>query len=273
MLGLGFSVYQYFQALGTDSVSAVTVGTPDPGHAWSQMECSAGSLCVDTTNNRLGVGTNTPAQKLSVAGVVQSTTGGFMFPDGSTQTSAAGAGISGSGTAAYVPRWSSGSALTNSIIYDNGTNVGIGTTSLAQKLSVNGNITASGDICIGTAPCLSSLPTTPSGMLYCIGPTNIYAGPTTRNRIIFVCPAAGYYSYGFATNGSSVEIVQNSSLVELVTTGTPTYGFVANNGCYINPDYYPARMHRCAKGDVIHLNFPTALDGGVAGFSFSFLAD
>ncbi len=70
LLGFGFSVYQYFQALGTDSVSAVTVGTPDPGHAWSQMECSADSLCVDTVNNRLGIGTNTPTYKLDVTGTI-----------------------------------------------------------------------------------------------------------------------------------------------------------------------------------------------------------
>ncbi len=78
---LVFSVYQYFQALETGSVSAVTVGTPDPGHAWSQMECSADSLCVDTVNNRLGVGTNTPGEKLTVSGnlsITGSMTGGTV---------------------------------------------------------------------------------------------------------------------------------------------------------------------------------------------------
>ena len=37
--------------------------------------------------------------------------------------------VTGSGTANYIPKWSSSSELTNSIIYDNGTRVGIGTTS------------------------------------------------------------------------------------------------------------------------------------------------
>lgn len=36
-----------------------------------------------------GIGTLTPAQKLSVVGTIQSTIGGFMFPDGSVQTTAA----------------------------------------------------------------------------------------------------------------------------------------------------------------------------------------
>jgi hypothetical protein len=67
-LGLFFSFYQYFNALKTDFVSAVTVGTPS-------------SLCVDTTGNMLGIGTNTPNEKLTVAGnlsITGSMTGGTV---------------------------------------------------------------------------------------------------------------------------------------------------------------------------------------------------
>jgi len=48
--------------------------------------------------------------------------------------------ISGSGTDNYIPRFNGTNALENSIIYDNGTNVGIGTTSPAYPLEVNGSI-------------------------------------------------------------------------------------------------------------------------------------
>jgi len=70
LLGMVFGISQYFLALQTEEVSAVTVGTPNPGHAWSQMECSSDTLCVDTANKRLGIGTNTPTSALDVKGSI-----------------------------------------------------------------------------------------------------------------------------------------------------------------------------------------------------------
>ena len=48
------------------------------------------------------------------------------------------AGISGTGTANYITKWTGTSTVNNSLIYDNGTNVGISTASPAYKLDVVG---------------------------------------------------------------------------------------------------------------------------------------
>ena len=52
--------------------------------------------------------------------------------------------INGSGTTNSLSKFTSNGTIGNSIVYDNGTNVGIGTTTPSQKLSVNGNITLLG---------------------------------------------------------------------------------------------------------------------------------
>jgi hypothetical protein len=48
--------------------------------------------------------------------------------------------VTGTGTANYVARWISSSEISTGVLYDNGTNVGIGTASPSERLSVNGNI-------------------------------------------------------------------------------------------------------------------------------------
>ena len=40
----------------------------------------------------------------------------------------------------YLSKWTSQAAFGNSVMYDDGTNVGIGTASPNEKLTVNGNI-------------------------------------------------------------------------------------------------------------------------------------
>lgn len=54
-----------------------------------------------------------------------------------------GGGITGSGTTNYLSKWTSGTALGNSLIYESGTNVGIGTLVYVDyKLTVGGAIAA-----------------------------------------------------------------------------------------------------------------------------------
>ena len=55
-----------------------------------------------------------------------------------------GGGVGGSGTVNYLAKWTpDGSTLGNSIVYDDGTNAGIGTTSPAAKLEVNQTVNSS----------------------------------------------------------------------------------------------------------------------------------
>ncbi|MFA5169484.1 MAG: tail fiber domain-containing protein [Candidatus Paceibacterota bacterium] len=66
-LGLGFCIYQYLETFKTEVASATST-VPNPGHLWSSMECNSDTLCVDTVNNRLGIGTASPAAKIDIVG-------------------------------------------------------------------------------------------------------------------------------------------------------------------------------------------------------------
>jgi len=80
-----------------------------------------GRIIVDKDSGNVGIGSMNPAQKLTVMGTIESTSGGFKFPDGTTQSTAA-TGFSLNGNNAY---------------YTVG-NVGIGTTTPERKLDING---------------------------------------------------------------------------------------------------------------------------------------
>lgn len=83
-LGLIFSICQYYESFKTEDVSAVTVGVPNPGHAWSLLECSSDTLCIDIPNKRLGIGTNNPTALLHV---VQNGTSSYFLKLGDSGAS------------------------------------------------------------------------------------------------------------------------------------------------------------------------------------------
>ena len=48
----------------------------------------AGGVHLVANGGKVGIGTTSPTEKLQVEGIIYSTTGGFKFPDGTTQTTA-----------------------------------------------------------------------------------------------------------------------------------------------------------------------------------------
>ncbi len=66
----------------------------DPAlHISSDTSDGANTLMTVGSDGRTGIGTNAPTEQLEVAGTIYSNSGGYRFPDGSVQTTAAGSGL------------------------------------------------------------------------------------------------------------------------------------------------------------------------------------
>ncbi|HEX8685946.1 MAG TPA: hypothetical protein VF654_05570 [Pyrinomonadaceae bacterium] len=101
---------------------------------------SHGSVLLANERGNVGVGTNTPTYKLDVAGQVRSSAGGFVFPDGTVQTTAAagGGGTTASNLAATNVSAGPFGANVGGGNFSFPANVGFGTVSPGHRLHVVG---------------------------------------------------------------------------------------------------------------------------------------
>ncbi len=140
-----------------------------------------------------------------------------------------------SGTTNYIAKFTSSSAIGNSVIYESGGNIGIATTTLTARLTVNGNAVLSGSI-NATETYLSS----PNGLVFQINSTNANGGyaefqtsSTTIGRIgtatqvvgsggasVFAISSVGANDFILGTNGTQ--------RVRIDTSGNVTFSQIAN---------------------------------------------
>ena len=137
--------------------------------------------------------------------------GQYVSAVGGTLTcSTPAGGISGSGTANYVSKWTGASALGNSNIYDGGTNVGIGTTAPEDLLNIKGD---NSNIRISSA----TLNTGTLGLLFDYYPAN----NTQQKTGIFTTPTGGYgranmyFSLNSAADSTNVNPTTDAKLTIL----------------------------------------------------------
>jgi hypothetical protein len=209
LLGLAFSLYQYSETFKTEVASATST-VPNPGHLWSSMECNSDTLCVDTTNKRLGIGTASPGAKIDIKG--DTTTWGGM----------ARIFLTDSNTNANSRNWSignGGSDYGNLSFYVSTAKDGLpesGTATHVMSLKNNGNVG------IGTSA--------PTAKLDIVSPA--YSGSENTATSIFTNNAGGYANgqntavYGY-TLGSGTTIAGYFYGQDVWAAGSATYGVKA----------------------------------------------
>ncbi|MBN2422619.1 hypothetical protein JXB41_05300 [Candidatus Woesearchaeota archaeon] len=134
---------------GSDLADSITLD--------ANLSIESGTLFIDYNNDRVGIGTTGPSQKLDVNGTAV-INDRLYFTDSSVQINEEGnnrLALRGTGGISFFPNYSGGWEEKMRITSDG--NVGIGTTDPNVTLHVVGdiNVTAGNDICIEGGNCLS----------------------------------------------------------------------------------------------------------------------
>jgi hypothetical protein len=102
----------------------------------------------------VGIGTREPSQKLDVVGGYIKSDTGFCIGNSCINNwpTATGGGLTGNGTINKIAKWTGSTSLGDSIIFDDGVNIGIGTTTPSYKLDIEGDVRWSGTLQGGSVP-------------------------------------------------------------------------------------------------------------------------
>jgi hypothetical protein len=153
-------------------------------------------------------------------------------------------GITGSGTDNYIPRFNGTTALENSIIFDNGTNVGIGTSSPVTKLDLGSStgqklsIYASGNDRAGFGIETSTLRYyTPTNTIHSFGHLSNSDGVTFSERMRI--DSSGKVGIGTSSPSETLHVngnlkIADGSTTKLHITDTILNGIIEYNGFMID---------------------------------------
>jgi hypothetical protein len=176
----------------------------------TSQNIQAGTLTVSTIAN---LATASNLFLVSDGGLVKYRTAAQVRSD-------IGAGT-GTGTTNYVSKWQDPTTLTDSIIYDDGVSVGIGTASPGEKLDVAGDILingitigrGSGNVSSNTTNGFEALRSNITGAQNVAnGYQSLYANTTGNNNV-----AVGYLALRYNTTGSNNTSIGTQSLYNNVT--------------------------------------------------------
>ena len=140
------------RANNLNETNQIVIGVAALGLGSNTVVLGNDNITTTALKGNVGIGTTNPTQNLHVAGNLRVTgaiydsnnaagSSGQVLSSTGTGTDWVSlseiTGVDGTGTANYVTKWQDSNTVTNSVMYDDGTNIGIGTTSPAAKLHID----------------------------------------------------------------------------------------------------------------------------------------
>jgi hypothetical protein len=167
------------------------------------------------------------------------------------ETPSGGGTIDGSGTADYIAKWSDSDTLTDSVIYEDSGNIGIGTSSPTTKLDI-----------------VATSATSSSALIKLDGGGNGFAGSNdagTAYSIQFDGISYSLSSGSVKRTGAEIQMLKEKSWNE-ASTGAGTYGaivFKTNSGTIASPNL--SERMRITSGGSVYFHTTVAPNPGDKG--------
>jgi hypothetical protein len=185
--------------------------------------------------------------------------------------------VTGTGTTNYLPKWTSGTALGNSLVYDDGTNIGIGNSSPSVKLDVTGNISSSATIKAITSLVVErdASDTIGSGSyLALVKSSNAYQSIFQLNSTagITLWSYDGSWKSAFVTNGATGATTFSSSVTATSFNGTTNNIFsvsgtegmrLTSTGLGIGTTSPQNKLHVEVSNEYARISNPSNGSGGI----------
>jgi len=237
-------------------------------------------ISIDGTNRRMGIGNLNPGTALDVSGTVKMS--GFEMPSNATSgyvltTDSSGVGTWKPSATGTLPSGSNGETLrydgsnwlTNSLLTNTGSRIGIGTDSPTEKLSIAGNTLIGGKLTIST--------TTVSQLA-------LENGSNLLNFLISTSSSEIQATNDLTINSLNGEIkVGDGNVVLASATGSPTvrasgeyvlrgsipiFKYSWAGGAQTNSTSYKKVSKTFSVADSLSSSTPEALDGATRYYSF-----
>ncbi|MBI2577541.1 MAG: hypothetical protein HYV77_01715 [Candidatus Wildermuthbacteria bacterium] len=146
----------------TDAGSGICLSTAGGGEQW----ILSGTNIYNANSGNVGIGTINPTAKLEVVGRIQAV--GDVCTNlggggtGTCLSTVSGGGVANGTLAGQTLRWDGSIWLANGLLFNNGTNIGIGVSSPQTKLDIAGELRANGAFRMGNGVATSGVPFVPS---------------------------------------------------------------------------------------------------------------